>query len=72
MMINDECNCIAGMIGNRRISVSKWKEEVRKFDKVIDKFNIETKRKEVPHPGFVFYFRYCPDCGMRINLNSEV
>ncbi len=65
-MNDDECNCIAGMIGTRKISTAEWEEETSKFDKIIDKFNIDTKRKEVPHPGIVYYFRYCPDCGRKL------
>ena len=58
--------CHQGMIGSRRITAAAWGEVCKAFQKRIDDWNEKTKRFEVPHPGIVYEFTFCPVCGNRI------
>ena len=59
-------DCIAGVIGCENVHVSEWDLRVVEFETVIEQFNIDTRTKQVPHPGFVMQANYCMVCGTKL------
>lgn len=59
-------HCAGGMIGSRTILEKELPQEAAAFQKVIEKWNEETKRRAIPHPGWFIRFNFCPKCGHKI------
>lgn len=63
--------CIAGIIGCKKIKVSRWTEELKNFDKVIEEWDVKNRRFQVPHPGFVHAANFCEKCGNKIVTGED-
>ena len=59
-------DCVAGMIAGEVVHVSQWTSKVKEFEKVIEQFNIDTRRKQVNHPGFINTAIHCLMCGNKL------
>lgn len=60
-------SCIAGIIVNKKVSTQNWNAELEAFNKTIERWNIETKTKAIPHPGYARKNNFCMNCGLPIN-----
>lgn len=61
-------NCIVGLIGSTRIYKSNFKDLTEDFDKRIEEWNVKTRRHALAHPGYLWKFKYCIECGHRITV----
>jgi len=58
--------CIAGLTGSTPINVEDWERAVDEFEKVIEVWNVKTRRFAIPHPGFVHKSNFCVKCGRKV------
>jgi len=65
-------DCIIGSIAGteiRRITGKSWDEAVKNHQAALAYF--ATARKTVPHPGHMYQFQFCPECGAKIPALEE-
>lgn len=65
-----DCTHLVGHIPRGYVIAPDWNSKLEAFvAKVID-FNVRGQREEIPHPGFVQEFRFCPECGQLIDREA--
>lgn len=62
-----ECDHPVGYIPDSDVKAKDWNEKLMAFVAKVDDFNVRGQRDQINHPGFTAEFKFCPDCGQRID-----
>jgi hypothetical protein len=57
------CKHWVGSIANQPYNASEWETALEAFVNKVHDFNVRGQREEIPHPGWVQTFKFCPECG---------
>lgn len=70
-VISTRCSHIVGSIPQQGlVPREEWNKALMEFAAKVHDFNERGKRMEVPHPGFIDEFRYCPECGQPLDREA--
>jgi len=65
--IGDTCcngsNHFVGFIATKSVRYADLDSTMTALEAEIEHFNVRGRTHEVPHPGFVTRFKFCPECG---------
>ena len=61
------CNHHVGHISGVVHTKETWGDAVQDIERRIHEFNTIGQRKELPHPGWMIPFKFCPKCGEKID-----
>lgn len=60
------CNHPVGYIPPSDTQAADWNDRLLEFLRKVEDFNVRGQRDQINHPGFVAEFKFCPECGGRI------
>lgn len=61
-------NHVYGEIQGKTVKSNEWPEAYATFERVVRQFEIDNQRKQVPHPGFAFRYKFCMHCAKDLRL----
>lgn len=56
-----------GYVPNELVTATEWNSRLAAFVAKVDDFNERGQRDQIPHPGAVQEFHFCPDCGQPLD-----
>lgn len=68
--MSDSCAHHVGYIPPEDVSVEGWNDRLIAFVAKVDDFNVRGQRVQIPHPGFISEFKFCPNCGQKIDRQA--
>lgn len=64
------CDHLVGYIPPADVKPAEWNNKLMAFiAKVVD-FNERGQRVQINHPGFIIEFKFCPECGCKIDRQA--
>lgn len=66
----DQCRHALGTTGHTHIR-SMESPEIEAHIRDVQDFNARTMREQVPHPGFLTIFSFCPFCGSKLDRDGN-